>query len=272
MAQHNSHRAAGRAVTPLVSANRAARGLGGAAVLGTVLVGTAFAGTAANAAPAAPAAPAAATASPAAPTEASAAKLTSTQKLRSGDRGNAVEDLQGALNDNGANLAEDGVFGKKTNAAVREYQSEHGLGVDGVVGPKTRASLNGGESIRTSGASASTSSSSSSSSSIVDRARSVIGTQYTWAGNSPSEGFDCSGLTQYAYKAAGISLPHSSSAQGNGGRWISQSEAQPGDLVVYSGHVAIYVGNGRIIDASGSKQQVVERDIWGSPKGFVTYR
>src|SRR5699024_1163679 len=85
-------------------------------------------------------------------------------------------------------------------------------------------------------------------------------------------GMDCSGLVNYAYQAAGIDIPRTSSQIANGGRWISQSQAQPGDIVAWPGHVAIYAGNGKIIDASGSKQRVVERSIWRNPTGFVTYR
>ncbi|MEV0866478.1 NlpC/P60 family protein [Brachybacterium paraconglomeratum] len=275
MAQHNSHRLPGRAQLPTRQAGTAARGLGGAAVLGTVVLGTAFTGASAQAAPAAPSAPAApAAAAPAtadaAPSVAPSAALNSTQKLRWGSRGGAVQELQSALNANGAGLAVDGVFGKRTHAAVKDYQSSKGLLVDGVVGPNTRAALNGG--VSTGGASApSSSSSSSSSSTIVNAARSAVGTPYSWGGSSLS-GMDCSGLVNYAYKAAGISLPRTSGQIANGGRWISQSQAQPGDIVAWSGHVAIYAGNGQIIDASGSKQRVVERSIWGNPIGFVTYR
>lgn len=275
MAKYNTHRAVGRAHTPLTNAHRAAHGLGGAAVLGTVLVGTAFTGSPAEAAPAAPAAPAAsapaAQTAPAAPATAPSAVLESTQKLREGSRGGAVSDLQSALNDSGANLAVDGVFGPLTNGAVIDYQTSHGLLVDGVVGPETRGSLNGGASAPSGGASAPAASSSSSSNSIVDAARSAVGTPYSWGGASMS-GMDCSGLVSFAYQAAGIDVPRTSSQIANGGTWISQSQAQPGDIVAWSGHVAIYAGNGKIIDASGSKQEVVERDIWGSPIGFVTYR
>lgn len=276
MAQHNSHRIPGRAQLPTHQAQLAARGLGGAAVLGTVILGSAFVGGAAQAAPAAPvasapAAPAVNTA-PAAPTVAApTAVLDSTQKLRWGSRSGAVQDLQSALNDHGANLAVDGVFGKRTHAAVKDYQSSQGLQVDGVVGQQTRGALNGG-AVSTGGASApAASSSSSSSSSIVSAARSAIGTPYSWGGSSLG-GMDCSGLVNYAYQAAGIDVPRTSSQIANGGRWISQSQAQPGDIVAWSGHVAIYAGNGQIIDASGSKQRVVERSIWGNPIGFVTYR
>jgi len=276
MAQNNTHRIPGRAQLPTHHAQRAARGLGGAAVLGGVVLGTAFTGGAAQAAPAAPAAPAvsapSAQTAPAAPSiTAPSAVLDSTQKLRWGSRGGAVQDLQSALNDHGAGLAVDGVFGKRTHAAVKSYQSSNGLQVDGVVGPKTRASLNGGGGVSTGGTAAPASSSSSSGSAIVNAARSAIGTPYSWGGSSLG-GMDCSGLVNYAYQAAGISVPRTSSQIANGGRWISQSQAQPGDIVAWSGHVAIYAGNGQIIDASGSKQRVVERSIWGNPIGFVTYR
>ncbi|ASK66536.1 hydrolase [Brachybacterium avium] len=279
MAQNNTHRLAGRAQLPTHHAQRAARGLGGAAVLGGVVLGTAFTGGAAQAAPAAPAAPVAPAASvpaiqaaPAAPSiVAPAAVLDSSQKLRWGSRGGAVQDLQSALNDHGANLSVDGVFGPRTHSAVKSYQSSNGLLVDGVVGPQTRGALNGA-GVSTGGASVSTSSSSSSSSSssIVNAARSALGTRYSWGGSSLS-GMDCSGLVNYAYQAAGINLPRTSGQIANGGRSISQSQAQPGDIVSWPGHVAIYAGNGQIIDASGSKQRVVERGIWGNPS-FVSYR
>lgn len=272
MALNNTHRTPGRAQLPTAHAQRAARGLGGAAVLGTVVLGTAFTGGAAQAAPAvsAPAAPAV-QAAPAAPTVvAPSAVLESTEKLRWGSRGGAVQDLQSALNGQGASLAVDGVFGSRTHSAVKSFQSSNGLLVDGVVGPETRGALNGG-GISTGGASVPASSSSSSGSAIVDAARSALGTPYSWGGSSLG-GMDCSGLVNFAYEAAGIDVPRTSSQISNGGRWISQSEARPGDIVAWSGHVAIYAGNGQIIDASGSRQQVVERSIWGNPIGFVTYR
>ena len=94
MAQHNSHRLPGRAQLPTQQATVAARGLGGAAVLGTVVLGSAFVGSSAQAAPAAPSAPAAAPSASApatAPTVAPSAALNTTQKLRWGSRGSSVK-------------------------------------------------------------------------------------------------------------------------------------------------------------------------------------
>ena len=70
---------------------------------------------------------------------------------------------------------------------------------------------------------------------IVDAARSAVGTPYSWGGSSLS-GMDCSGLVAYAYGAAGIDVPRTSSQQAAQGRSISQSQAQPGDSVVWPGH------------------------------------
>ncbi|MDN5901231.1 MAG: C40 family peptidase, partial [Brachybacterium sp.] len=112
---------------------------------------------------------------------------------------------------------------------------------------------------------------------IIDAARSQLGVRYQWGGSSSSTGFDCSGLVYHAYNQAGTNLPRKT-AKGYvfGGRIISQSEAQPGDLVAFTGnnygHMGIYVGNGKIIDASNSRQRVVERSLWSAPHVFVTYR
>lgn len=84
---------------------------------------------------------------------------------------------------------------------------------------------------------------------IVNAALSMTGVPYVYGGASYS-GMDCSGLTMLAYAAAGISLPHSSSAQAHGGTVISSADAQPGDLVAYSGHIAVYIGDGQMVEAT----------------------
>ncbi|MFF7895900.1 NlpC/P60 family protein [Streptomyces sp. NPDC007907] len=85
----------------------------------------------------------------------------------------------------------------------------------------------------------------------VAAARSALGKPYVWGANGPS-GFDCSGLMQWSYAQAGVSLPRTSQAQRYAGRQIPLSEARPGDLVLYRGdasHVGMYMGNGQVIHA-----------------------
>ncbi|UYG18109.1 C40 family peptidase [Brachybacterium huguangmaarense] len=106
---------------------------------------------------------------------------------------------------------------------------------------------------------------------IVDAARSQIGASYSWGSSKPGVSFDCSGLSSYAYKQAGIDLPRTSSQQVAAGTTISKSEAQPGDLVVWPGHLGIYAGGDTIIDAGRTPGAVTERTIWGSPT-FLTFR
>lgn len=82
---------------------------------------------------------------------------------------------------------------------------------------------------------------------IVKYAEKFLGTPYTWGGTSPDTGFDCSGFTQYVYSNFGIDLDRTSSAQRRQGEAVDEDDIMPGDLVCYSGHVAIYVGNGQVI-------------------------
>ncbi|MEV5604873.1 NlpC/P60 family protein [Streptomyces sp. NPDC052299] len=82
-------------------------------------------------------------------------------------------------------------------------------------------------------------------------AQQALGRPYVWGANGPS-GFDCSGLMQWAWAQAGVSLPRTSQAQRYAGHMVPLSEARPGDLVAYradASHIAMYVGNGQVIHA-----------------------
>ncbi|MDQ7802794.1 NlpC/P60 family protein [Amycolatopsis sp. A133] len=88
----------------------------------------------------------------------------------------------------------------------------------------------------------------------VDAALSKLGSAYVWGATGPST-FDCSGLMQWAYKQAGLSLPRTSSAQAGFGTPVSRSQLQPGDLVAYYSpvsHIGMYIGDGKMVHAPTS--------------------
>lgn len=97
---------------------------------------------------------------------------------------------------------------------------------------------------------------SSSGGSVTSYALQFLGNPYVWGGTSLTKGVDCSGFVMQVYAHYGISLPHSSSALRGVGRGVSYSEAQPGDIICYSGHVAIYLGGGKIVHASNPKDGI----------------
>ena len=105
---------------------------------------------------------------------------------------------------------------------------------------------------------------SGSGSDIAQYACQFVGNPYVPGGTSLTNGADCSGFTQSVYKVYGYSLPRNSASQRSAGREVSYEEAQPGDLICYAGHVAIYLGNGRIVHASSVKT--------GIKYGYATYK
>lgn len=138
-------------------------------------------------------------------------------------------------------------------------------------GIQTETSSSGSSSSESSSASSQTSTKSyaaagsASGSNVVSYAEQFVGNPYVYGGTSLTNGADCSGFTQSVYKAFGYSLPRTSYEQMNAGTEVSSlAEAQPGDLICYGGHVAIYIGNGQIVHAS--------TPATGIKYGYAAYR
>lgn len=103
---------------------------------------------------------------------------------------------------------------------------------------------------------------------IVNAAYSQLGVPYVWGGSRPGKGLDCSGLTQYCHRVAGISIPRYSGDQSAQGR--SVSDPQPGDIFCQPGHVGIYIGGGKVIHAPEPGDVVKISNVWGN-HWFVRY-
>lgn len=100
----------------------------------------------------------------------------------------------------------------------------------------------------------------------VRAALSQRGVPYLWGGTTPA-GFDCSGLTQWAYRQAGVELPRLAQDQDNAGFRIAQADVRPGDIAVWDGHVSLIVGNGQMIEA-GDPVQVSAIRTTNAGQGF----
>lgn len=93
---------------------------------------------------------------------------------------------------------------------------------------------------------------------VADYACRFVGNPYKWGGTSLTEGADCSGFVMSVYANFGVELPHSSASDRSVGYEVgSLAEAIPGDIICYSGHVAIYIGDGQIVHASTAKTGII---------------
>lgn len=112
---------------------------------------------------------------------------------------------------------------------------------------------------------------------LVNYAKQFVGNPYKWGGTSLTKGADCSGFTLSIYAKYGVSLPHSSSAQPSYGKKVKVSNIKPGDLLFYGSgksisHVAIYIGNGKIVHAANAKSGIkISSAYYSTPICAVSY-
>ena len=110
---------------------------------------------------------------------------------------------------------------------------------------------------------------------VLDAVQKYLGLPYIWGGNDPAQGLDCSSFVQNVYKDLGYTLPRVTWDQMNAGtQGPSLASAQPGDLLFShdGGHVAIYLGNGKVVDAPQPGQTIAIRDAWETDANLTTIR
>jgi len=156
-----------------------------------------------------------------------------------GATGSEVKEFQNELKQLGYNPGTaDGDWGPGTQKAFEAYQAAHhyvagagsGTSIDlpGELGTVTAPNQQAADAVRS--------------------ALSQTGVAYKWGGKTPATGLDCSGLTKWAYGQAGVSIPEGSGNQAVGLQ-VPQSDLQPGDLAVWKGHVAMYIGEDKMVEA-----------------------
>ncbi|WP_448638682.1 C40 family peptidase [Geodermatophilus sp. URMC 63] len=129
------------------------------------------------------------------------------------------------------------------------------------------ASAAAGDSAGTAVAAAPAAASSSAAQVAVDTALAQVGDPYVYGATGPNS-FDCSGLTSFSYKAAGISIPRTSKAQSTFGTPVAKADLQPGDLVFFYSpvsHVGMYIGNGQMVHASTAGKPVAVVNLDSMP-------
>jgi len=159
-------------------------------------------------------------------------------------------------------IGADGVFGRQTKRAVRAFQASHGLEVDGVVGPQTLGALG------ISGAAAPVGGGGGGS--ALAAARTKLGAPYALGGVGPTS-WDCSGLTQWAFAQAGVTIPRTSFEQASAGVHVDRAAVQAGDLVFFdangpgASHVGIATSNSTAISATthGVREHALTGSYWG---------
>lgn len=150
---------------------------------------------------------------------------------------------------------------KEQNSQIKKLQQEEEAKKKAAAAKSSTSSSSSSSGSASAGGSASSGSSSSSGSSakvsgggggasIASTGLRYVGNPYVYGGNSLTNGTDCSGFVNLVHAACGISTPRDSNSLAGGGRAVSESDMQPGDVVCYYGHVGIYIGNGQIVHAS----------------------
>lgn len=216
------------------------------------------------------------------PTEAEESQNNVTVNVQSGnvaegDTGDAVAKVQQSLNEQGANLNQDGIFGENTERAVKDYQASKSLSVDGIVGPKTSESL--GNDLGTTVESTDvpveetseqqeTVTEAASQSDVVSVAQSLVGKPYVSGGTTPA-GFDSSGFINYVFNQTGVSLERTHQGMwDHNGVFVDNPEI--GDVVFFTNtyetdryvtHSGVYIGNNQMIHAGTKKTGVNVADI-----------